>query len=88
MNFDCTFARIQLDERDGHIHAYSDDVPGLNICGTDKEAVLRDVIRGIEFLYREVRGMKVSVQWVQHDNPLLPPARAGSFKDVSLQIQQ
>jgi hypothetical protein len=55
-------AEIRLDERDGDIHAYSDDVPGLNICGRDRDEVLEDVVGAIKFLYKEVAGIDVDVE--------------------------
>ena len=60
-------AEVQLRERGGSIHAYSDEIPGLNICGTDRQEVLEDVIAGIKFLYQELKGIAVEVKWV--DSP-------------------
>lgn len=60
-------AEVQLKEADGSIHAYSDELPGLNIIGTDRDAVLADVITGIKFLYKEVHGQVIEVNWV--DSP-------------------
>ena len=88
MKLECTFARIQMEARDGHIHAFSDEVPGLNICGKDREVVLRDVVRGIKFLFKEVRGINVDVQWVEKQNPLLPPARTKDSRDLTLQLSE
>ena len=60
-------AEVQLTEKDGSFHAYSDELPGLNICGVDREAVLADVILGIKFLYKEVHGMNIEARWA--DSP-------------------
>lgn len=79
-------ARIQLTERDGHIHAFSDEVPGLNVCGTDREVVLADVLTAIKFLYREVRGFNVTVTWTEEENRLLPPAKTKEYRDVALAV--
>lgn len=86
MKAECIVARIQLLERDGHIHAFSDEVPGLNVCGKDREVVLRDVVTAIKFLYREVRGLNVEVEWSQKENPLLPPSRTREYRDVALAV--
>lgn len=86
MKAECIVARIQLVERDGHIHAFSDEVPGLNVCGENREVVLDDVITAIKFLYREVRGLNVNVEWVAKENPLLPPARTKDYRDVALAV--
>jgi len=57
-------AEVKFSEKGGSIHAYSDDIPGLNIVGTDRDDVLDDVVEGIKFLYKEVKGMTVTVEWV------------------------
>lgn len=56
-------AEIQFSEGNGSIHAYSDDIPGLHICGTDREAVLRDVVGGIKFLYKQLHGLVIECEW-------------------------
>ena len=56
-------AEILFEEHDGEIHAYSDHIPGLNICGSDRDDVCQDVLEAIKFLYKEVKGMVVSVEW-------------------------
>ncbi|MGE3679427.1 MAG: hypothetical protein AB7F95_16080 [Burkholderiales bacterium] len=68
-------AEVQLHESDGSIHAYSDDIPGLNICGADREAVLTDVIHGIVHIFKIVHGKNVTVEWA--DTP------AGAFQHES-----
>lgn len=60
-------AEVQLKEEGGSILAYSDEVPGLNVVGTDRDTVLADVITAIKFLYKEVHGMPIDVNWV--DSP-------------------
>ena len=60
-------AEVQIKEENGSIHAYSDELPGLHICGTDRDAVLEDVILGIKFLYKEVHGMNIEARWA--DSP-------------------
>jgi hypothetical protein len=60
-------AEVQLKEENGSILAYSDELPGLNIVGTDRETVLADVLTGIKFLYKELHGMAIDASWV--DSP-------------------
>lgn len=60
-------AEVQLKEQDGSIHAYSDEIPGLHICGTNRDDVLADVITGIKFLYKEVHGLSIEARWA--DSP-------------------
>jgi hypothetical protein len=81
-------ARIQLDARDGHIHAFTDEVPGVNICGTDRDTVLRDTIGAIKFYFQEVRGMEVHVAKEKKPNPLLPPVSVKDFQDVVLELSE
>ncbi len=58
-------AEVELEEKEGHIYAYSNDVPGLNICGEDRQYVLDDVIEAIKFLYQEVVGIRVDAEWAE-----------------------
>jgi hypothetical protein len=58
-------AEITLKEQGGSIHAYSDEIPGLHIVGTDRESVFHDVITGIKFLYKQLKNINVEVQWVE-----------------------
>jgi len=45
---------------DGDLHyATSDDVFGLNLASRDRDALMRDVPRAIELLYRENHGVRV-----------------------------
>jgi hypothetical protein len=60
-------AEVQIKEKGGSIHAYSDEIPGLHVVGQDRELVLEDVITAIKFLYKEVKGMAVDVKWA--DSP-------------------
>ena len=86
MNTESIVARIELMERDGHVYAYSDEVPGLNVCGTDRDVVLQDVVTAIKFLYREVRGLNVSVKWIEEDSPLMLRPRTKESRDVALAV--
>lgn len=61
-NGEMRIAVIQFAENEGSIHAFSDDIPGLNICGRDHATVLRDVLDGIKFIYREFFGQNVAVE--------------------------
>ena len=60
-------AEVQLKEQDGSVLAYSDEMPGLNVVGTNRDEVLADVITAIKFLYKEVHGMVIEASWV--DSP-------------------
>lgn len=60
-------AEVQLKEQDGSIHAYSDEIPGLHVVGTNRDEVLDDVITAIKFLYLEVKGQAIDARWV--DSP-------------------
>lgn len=55
-------------EAGGSIHASSDELKGLHVVGTNREEVCGDVISAIEFMFRELRGQPVTVEWV--DSPL------------------
>jgi hypothetical protein len=61
----CLVAEVTLKEKGGSIHAYSDEIPGLHICGIDREKVLVDVITGIKFLYKEAKNIEVEANWVE-----------------------
>ena len=61
----CLVAEVKLKEKDGSIHAYSDEIPGLHIVGTVEEDVLADVLTGITFLYKEVKNINVEARWVE-----------------------
>ena len=63
-------AEVCIKEEGGSIHAYSEEIPGLHIVGTEREAVLEDVVTGIKFLYKEVKNMNVDVRWVNSPKPV------------------
>ena len=58
-------AEVRMDEKNGSIHAYSDEIPGLHVVGQDRNAVLADVVTAIKFIYKEVKGMAVEVKWAE-----------------------
>ena len=58
-----TTVHVKLDQdADGIWYASSDDVFGLNLCGRNRNAVLRDIPAALELLYRENRGVNVLVK--------------------------
>jgi hypothetical protein len=71
-------AKVTLDERGKDIHAYSDDIPGLNICGTNREDVLQDVVGAVAFLFKEVHGIDVQVELAR------PSAQLGRSRDARM----
>ncbi|MCW5621965.1 MAG: hypothetical protein KIS79_12740 [Burkholderiales bacterium] len=62
-------AEVKISEKDGSIHAFSDEIPGLHIVGTNRAEVLEDVMAGIKFLYQKVKGMAVECEWADSPAP-------------------
>lgn len=56
-------AEVRVDSKDGCLHTYSKEVPGLHICGSSIEDVLFDVKDAIGHLYKVTKGMEVTVEW-------------------------
>lgn len=76
-------AEVQFKEQDGSIHAYSDEIPGLHVVGTDRDEVLDDVITAIKFLYQEVKGQAIDARWV--DSPAESFNKTRSAERVAMQ---
>ena len=52
---------VQFEARDGYLHATSEQVPGLYLCGQDPHAVVEDIIPAIKSLFKLNRGWDVEV---------------------------
>lgn len=56
------FITVRTEERQGRYFAYSDDLPGLYICGDNLQDVLADVAPMIQDLYKVSRDLEVTVK--------------------------
>ena len=54
-----TIVTVSIASGDGLHYATSDDVTGLNLAAADRDALLRDIPKAIELLYRENHGVRV-----------------------------
>ena len=57
-----TVVWVRLGREDDFYFAWSPDVPGLHLCGTDRDALIQDIPAALAFLFRENSGVSVSVQ--------------------------
>lgn len=57
-----TVVAVSIASGDGLYYATSDDVFGLNLAAPDRDALLRDVPKAIELLYRENFGVRVQAK--------------------------
>ena len=57
---------IFQDRGDGGLRVFSPDVRGLHLSGTDREAVLRDVVPAIKLLFEKNHGLHVEA------HPIVP----------------
>lgn len=56
------FICVRLEERDGRYFAFSDDLPGLHLCGSSIDAVRADIGPMIEQMYLLNKHAKVRAQ--------------------------
>lgn len=52
---------IRIHNKDGWCYATSADVPELHVCGTDKRAVMSDVMPILKRLYKLNHGLDITV---------------------------
>ena len=55
------FINVHIEDREGRFFAFSDDLPGLHLCGASLVDVQSDIAPMIQQLYKLTNGMEVVV---------------------------